>query len=56
MIIFDRIQRAIVRRNFRDDTIAWVSAMRDSGMTFAAIAKELDLPESSVRNIVKHIL
>lgn len=55
-MIADRIQKFIIRRRYRDDVISRVSAMRDSGDSISSIAKVLNIPESSIRNIIKHIL
>lgn len=56
MIILDRIQKAHLRRKYQDDVISQVSAKRDAGKSIVSIAYEMSLSETTVRNIIKHIL
>ncbi len=56
MVGITRNQKANAQREYRDDVINRVTAMRDSGKTIAAIAETLELSESSVRAIIKLIL
>ena len=56
MIIFDRIQTAVLRQKYRDDVISQISAKRDAGYSIAAIAQSMGLSESTVRNIIKKFL
>lgn len=54
--VLARVKQFTVRRKYRDDVISQVSALRDSNMTVVEISKKMNLPESSIRNIIKHIL
>lgn len=56
MILIDRVRRHNLRRKYRDDVVSRISKMRDSGYSTSRIAHQMNLPESTVRRIIKHFL